>query len=82
MPTIAPDKNAVSLIDWQQNDLYRFFAFVFAPPTRECFDLLSQPGLAGGTTKSMEGVGVRRHISGIRMVRQLRAVRVCLYRAL
>jgi DMSO reductase family type II enzyme chaperone len=45
MPIIAPDKRAVSLIDWQYNDLYRFFAFVFAPPTREHFDLLSEPGL-------------------------------------
>jgi len=45
MPIIAPDKRAVSLIDWQHNDLYRFFAFVFAPPTREHFDLLSEPGL-------------------------------------
>lgn len=45
MPMIAPDQNAVNSIDWQQNDLYRFFAFVFAPPTRECFDLLSQPAL-------------------------------------
>ena len=45
MPMIAPDQDAVSSIDWQQNDLYRFFAFVFAPPTRQCFDLLSQPGL-------------------------------------
>ena len=43
MPMIAPDQNAVNSIDWQQNDLYRFFAFVFAPPTRECFDLLFQP---------------------------------------
>ena len=45
MPMIAPDENAVASIDWQQNDLYRFFAFVFAAPARECFDLLSQPGL-------------------------------------
>jgi len=45
MPMIAPDRTAFNSIDWQQNDLYRFFAFVFAPPTRECFDLLSQPGL-------------------------------------
>ena len=45
MPMMAPDENAVASIDWQQNDLYRFFAFVFAPPTRECFGLLSQPGL-------------------------------------
>jgi DMSO reductase family type II enzyme chaperone len=43
--TITPRENTVTSIDWQQNDLYRFFAFVFAPPTRECFDLLSQPGL-------------------------------------
>jgi DMSO reductase family type II enzyme chaperone len=45
MPMIAPAENAVRSIDWQQNDLYRFFAFVFAPPTRECFDLLAQPGM-------------------------------------
>lgn len=45
MPRIAADENPVTSIDWQQNDLYRFFAFVFAPPTRECFDLLSQPGI-------------------------------------
>jgi DMSO reductase family type II enzyme chaperone len=31
------------LIDWQQNDLYRFFALVFAPPTHECFNFLAQP---------------------------------------
>lgn len=30
-------------IDWGQTDLYRFFAFVFAPPSRERFLLLSQP---------------------------------------
>jgi DMSO reductase family type II enzyme chaperone len=46
MPIIAPEENTGISIDWQQNDLYRFFAFVFAPPTRECFDLLSQPGMA------------------------------------
>ena len=45
MPIIAADQSAVNSIDWQQNDLYRFFAFVFAPPTHECFDLLSQPCL-------------------------------------
>ncbi len=45
MPMIAPDENAATSIDWQQNDLYRFFAFVFAPPTHECFDLLLRPGL-------------------------------------
>ena len=45
MPMIAPDENGVNSIDWQQNDLYRFFSLVFASPTRACFDLLSQTGL-------------------------------------
>jgi DMSO reductase family type II enzyme chaperone len=45
MPTIAADETAIALIDWQQIDLYRFFAFVFAPPSRQCFELLSQPAL-------------------------------------
>ena len=45
MPIIAPEESTVTSIDWQQNDLYRFFAFVFAPPTQECFGLLSQPAL-------------------------------------
>ena len=45
MTMIAAHENAATSIDWEQNDLYRFFAFVFAPPTRECFDLLSQPSL-------------------------------------
>ncbi|HZQ70059.1 MAG TPA: molecular chaperone TorD family protein [Terriglobales bacterium] len=48
MPMIAPEGKTVVSIDWQQNDLYRFFAFIFAPPTRECFDLLSQPDLPDG----------------------------------
>jgi DMSO reductase family type II enzyme chaperone len=43
MPSIVANENAVTPIDWQQTDLYRFFALVFAPPTRECFNLLSQP---------------------------------------
>lgn len=42
---IVTDENAVTSIDWQQNDLYRFFALVFAPPTHECFHLLAQPAV-------------------------------------
>lgn len=45
MPIIASEENTVASIDWQQNDLYRFFAFVFAPPTKECLGLLSRPDL-------------------------------------
>ncbi len=35
------------LIDWGQTDLYRFFARVFAAPTRELFDFLAQPAASG-----------------------------------
>ncbi|HYM74822.1 MAG TPA: molecular chaperone TorD family protein [Candidatus Dormibacteraeota bacterium] len=45
MLTIVPDEKPITSIDWQQNDLYRFFALVFAPPTQESFGLLSQPAL-------------------------------------
>jgi len=45
MPTIAADHTAAAPIDWKQNDLYRFFVFVLAPPSRERFDFLSQPEL-------------------------------------
>ena len=57
MLMIASSENAVNSIDWQQNDLYRFFAFVFAPPTRECFDLLSQPGLPDALRTLWEHLG-------------------------
>jgi len=57
MPMIAPEQNAVNSIDWQQNDLYRFFAFVFAPPTRESFDLLSQPALPEALQNLWEQLG-------------------------
>jgi DMSO reductase family type II enzyme chaperone len=45
MPTITADYQTAAPIDWQQTDLYRFFASVFALPTHECFNLLSQPNL-------------------------------------
>jgi DMSO reductase family type II enzyme chaperone len=47
MPTIAADETATTPIDWRQNDLYRFFAFVLAPPSRDRFDFLSQPAFPG-----------------------------------
>jgi DMSO reductase family type II enzyme chaperone len=30
-------------VDWKQQDLYRFFAFLLAPPSRERFELLCEP---------------------------------------
>ncbi len=46
MPTIAADEDVVTPLDWQQTDLYRFFALLFARPTRECFNFLSQPAVS------------------------------------
>ena len=66
MPMIAPDQDAVNSIDWQQNDLYRFFAFVFAPPTRECFDLLSQPGLPEALQKLWRQLGCEGEFPGFK----------------
>jgi DMSO reductase family type II enzyme chaperone len=40
MPAISADEN-ITIIDWQQTDLYRFFALVFGPPTQRGFDLLA-----------------------------------------
>ena len=42
MLTMA-ERDKVKGVDWDQVDLYRFFAFVFAPPSHECFNFLSQP---------------------------------------
>lgn len=64
MTMIAPDRTAVNSIDWQQNDLYRFFALVFAPPTRECFDLLSQPGMPEALRNLWQHLGCEGEYSG------------------
>jgi DMSO reductase family type II enzyme chaperone len=46
MPSLIADERSVALIDWEQADLYRFFALVFAPPTRLCFTLLLRPEIS------------------------------------
>ncbi len=43
MAAIAANEQVAVPIDWQQIDLYRFFARVFGPPTHECFEFLAQP---------------------------------------
>ena len=45
MATIAAGNHQETSIDWQQTDLYRFFAFVLSPPTHECFTFFSHPGI-------------------------------------
>jgi DMSO reductase family type II enzyme chaperone len=44
-PGVAAGGTAVP-IDWEQTDLYRFFAMVFGSPARRCFDLLARPEMA------------------------------------
>jgi len=44
----ATDGTAIPGLDWEQTDLYRFFAFTLAPPSRECFAFLSQAALPTG----------------------------------
>jgi len=38
-------QTAVSM-NWEQTDLYRFFARVFAPPSQDCFEFLATPSAA------------------------------------
>jgi DMSO reductase family type II enzyme chaperone len=64
MTMIAADQNAVTSIDWQQNDLYRYFALVFAPPTPGCFDLLSQPGLPEALRNLWQQLGCEGEFPG------------------
>ena len=45
MSISAQEQNRVATVDWQETDLYRFFALVFGPPTRQCFNVLSQLSL-------------------------------------
>lgn len=45
MPSILGEQKSTNIIDWQQTDLYRFFAVVFGPPTRECFNFFAQSGI-------------------------------------
>jgi DMSO reductase family type II enzyme chaperone len=43
--TTTAEKTPFVPIDWRQNDLYRFFAFIFASPSQDRFHFLTQPAL-------------------------------------
>jgi DMSO reductase family type II enzyme chaperone len=45
MATSTAEDNTARPVDWQQIDLYRFFALAFGPPTHACFNFLSQPSV-------------------------------------
>ena len=42
---VASESHARVKVDWAGLDLYRFFAFVFSPPSPERYDTLAQPAL-------------------------------------
>lgn len=50
--------------DWQDIDLYRFFALVFAPPSRECFELLSQPEMPEALQELWQRLGCEGKFPG------------------
>jgi DMSO reductase family type II enzyme chaperone len=43
MPDVAIDQLTAVRTNWEQTDLYRFFALVFASPTQECYRFLARP---------------------------------------
>jgi DMSO reductase family type II enzyme chaperone len=53
MLEIATDEQTAAPMNWEQTDLYRFLARLFAPPTRECFEFLAQPSV----TKDLRDLG-------------------------
>src|SRR5215467_4172342 len=46
MLDIAAERETAASMNWAQTDLYRFFARLFAPPSRECFEFLAQPSIS------------------------------------
>jgi DMSO reductase family type II enzyme chaperone len=56
MPAGLAENPAPQPIDWQQTDLYRIFAQVFAPPTRHCFSFLAQPGIPAALRELWAGL--------------------------
>jgi len=46
MLDVATDQHIAASMNWEQTDLYRFFARVFSPPSHECFGFLAQPSIS------------------------------------
>ena len=42
MLDVACERQKVVPMNWEQTDLYRFFARVFAPPSQDCFEFLAR----------------------------------------
>ncbi|HMK31887.1 MAG TPA: molecular chaperone TorD family protein [Terriglobales bacterium] len=46
-------------LDWDDLDLYRFFAFALGSPSQERFDILARPGLKNALTELWQQLGCR-----------------------
>jgi DMSO reductase family type II enzyme chaperone len=64
MANVVVEDSTASSVDWQQTDLYRFFALVFARPTREAFDFLSQPSAPLWLGDLWKRLACKREFSG------------------
>lgn len=56
MPVACESPNA-AMLDWAELDLYRFFAFVLSPPSRERFETIAQPAIKDGLAEQWQRLG-------------------------
>ncbi len=54
---LSESRRPAAAIDWGGIDLYRFFAFVFAPPSQDRFDFLSQATLQDALCELWQRLG-------------------------
>ncbi len=57
MPEAAIDKQMA--MNWEDTDLYRFFARIFAPPSKECFEFLARPAVFEDLKNLGRGLGCK-----------------------
>jgi len=46
MLDVATHQHTAASMNWEQIDLYRFFARIFSPPSQECYEFLAQPSIS------------------------------------
>ncbi len=65
MPELASKQPKVALTNWEQTDLYRFFARVFATPSRECFEFLSRSSASAELRELWRYLGCKGRFPGL-----------------
>jgi len=63
MLDVASDQHTTASMNWEQIDLYRFFARMFSPPSRECFEFLTQPSISQDLRALAQHLGCDEEIS-------------------